>query len=473
MDSIVRGKPTPPSLRNIAQHGGTYQQVLDYGEYMLGVRTGGVEVLLKSSGQWKSVSHLPLSSIPVLYENEHGLFARFRTRLLNLKVDTEYQIHVLSEGGVPTNSPNPVVLAKMIKLNSTLFSISSANKGLRIQKDDGNESTCLLPGYSRPSSLALSRDERELLVADVGAIHSINIADKSLSVSSRLFSPGWPKDIAYDEGNVYCANVLGIRWYRETAEYPFLEQIDKLAHFHFRMAKVIAHKGRIVTCDEVRGLHFFSTADCKLQPRGGLMLNGGAWDCAVFDGQLLVSTGDEGWITAPFDWSTLKAGQPIRRTSIGRVHSVVPWPDAHSFVILSNKGVSVSPIEPMSNTDDYVVVLTDVSAWGAITIGEYLLIAAAKNGLYLLTHDNSNHIKVCCHFDSVEARDICFDGRYVWVADGKGGIRCYTFNTIDNILTFEGLFPIAGFSRGVMSTGKRVYVGAGDGGLVILDVGGD
>ena len=106
-------------------------------------------------------------------------------------------------------------------------------------------------------------------------------------------------------------------------------------------------------------------------------------------------------------------------------------------------------------------------------MGHYLLVAAAKQGIYVLECGPSGSINVCSHTDTVEARDIYCDGRYVWVADGKGGLRCFRFDCIQATLSFVGIFPIAGFSRGVMSTGHRVYVGAGDGGLVVLETAGD
>jgi len=473
MNSSVQGQLARPSLRNIAQHGGTYQQVLDCGTHMLAVRIGGVEVLLESSGQWKSVSHLPLSSIPILYENEGGIFARFSSRLLRLAVDDAYQVHVLSEETLPAAHPAFQTHAKTIRKDDIVFSIVGPNKGLRIQQDDGTESVCILPGYSRPSSLALSRNEHEVLVADVGAIHSVHVTGSSPQVSSRLHLPGWPKDIACDDGGVYCANVLGVRWYRETYAYPYLEEIDKLSHLHFRMAKVIANQGKIVACDEVRGLHFLAAHDGRLKARGGLMLDGGAWDCEVYDGQLLVATGDAGWITAPFDWTTLTAGKPARHYGTGRTHAVVPWPCAHSYAILSSKGVAVTPMTPVHQGNTCVDVLTDISAWSATPIGDYLLVAAAKKGLYMLECEPSGSICVRSHTDTIEARDICYDGRHVWLADGKGGLRCYGFDSTQAALSFVGVFPVAGFSRGVMSRGHRVYVGAGDGGLVVLETGGD
>ena len=471
MNSSDLGQIAQPCLRNIAQHGGTYQQVLDCGTHMLAVRTGGVEVLLESSGQWKSVSHLPLSSIPFLYKNEGSIFARFSSRLLRLSVDETYQVHVLSEETLPDTDRASLAYAKTIRKDDIVFSIGGSNEGLRIQQDDGAEIVCMLPGYSRPSSLALSRDEHEVLVADVGAIHSLHLSISPPPVSSRLYVPGWPKDIACDEVGVYCANVLGVRWYRETNIYPYLEEMDNLSHLHFRMAKVISDKGKIVACDEVRGLHFFAAHDGRLQARGGLMLDGGAWDCEVYDGHLLVATGEAGWITAPFDWTTLTAGRPIRYQGTGRVHAVVPWPCAHSYVLLSSRGVTIAPMTPLGN--NYTNVFTDIPTWGAVPIGSYLLVAAAKNGLYLLEHESSGSISVRSHSETVEARDICYDGRYVWVADGKGGIRCYRFDCTQATLSFLGVFPVAGFSRGVMSEGHRVYVGAGDGGLVVLETGGD
>lgn len=468
MDSTVQGQVAPPNLRNIAQHGGTYQQVLDCGTYMLAVRTGGVEVLLQSSGQWKSVSHLPLSSIPVLYENEHGVFARFKSRLLKIGIDDAYRLHVLSDEILPTNFTDSRPPAKTIHTQGALFSISDPNKGLRIKQDDGKESTCMFSGYSRPSSLALSRGENELLVADVGAIHSVNVANEPPTVSDRMCLPGWPKDIACDEVGVYCANVLGVRWYRETKIYPYLEEIDKLSHLHFRMAKVIADKGRIVACDEVRGLHFFAAQDGRLQARGGLMLDGGAWDCNFFNGQLLVATGDEGWITAPFEWETLKVGQSIRHRGTGRVHSVVAWPAANRYVILSDKGIRMRPMKPCSESDSCVEDFPDISSWGAVAIGRYLVVAAARKGLLLLIFDESLHVTVCSQVETVEARDVCFDGNFIWLADGRGGVRCYTLDTQTSRLNFLGVFPVAGFCRGVVSTVSRLYVGAGDGGLVVL-----
>lgn len=467
----IQGQSVQPSLRNIAQFGGTYHQVLDCENYMLAARTGGVEVLLPSSGQWKSVSHLPLSSIPVLYKSEEGIFARFKSRLLKLGLDDKHQLRVVSDHTLSANYPGVPNLLRSISKNGVSFTISDANKGLMVQQRDGTYSTCAFPGYSYPSSLTLSRDEHEILVADVGAIHAVNIATSPPTLSSRLYLPGWPKDIASDSIGVYCANVLGVRWYRETNIYPFLEEIDRLSHIHFRMAKVIAHEGRIVACDEVRGIHFFAAQNGRLQARGGLMLDGGAWDCEVYRDHLLVATGDEGWITAPFDWTTLTAGQPIRHLGAGRVHSVVSWPAAKRIVVLSNKGIKMYPMSYSSGMENCLEDFPGISAWSAIPIGSYLLVAAAKQGLLVLKCDILSPPEICSQFNTVEARDICFDGAFVWLADGKGGIRCYTFDSDTGVLDFAGVFPVAGFSRGVLSTASRLYVGAGDGGLAVLDLG--
>lgn len=456
---------TQPYLANIAQVGGTYQQVFDMGDRILAVRTGGLEVFSRQSGTWASVSHLPLCGIPHLRSESDGLFADFRTSQLRLAIDTAGQVSAThSESGLPRHSES-VAPCRSISEGDATYLLGERHGVVTVRMNDGSESAVMLPGYSRPSSIAVCQNRHELFVADVGAIHQIEMCGLRSTLTGGHYTAGWPKDITVDEHGVYCANVLGVSWYREIPTYPFIELVDRLSRIHFRVAKVVSRQGRVIACDEARGLHFFKTEGGKLVATGGLMLEGGAWDCELLGDQLVAATGNAGWISAPFDLASMTVGQPIRHQGGGRVQAVVPWKHANCFMVLSSEGIRLAHPDSEHVEDAFI---ERVCAWSGVEIEQHFVVAAGHDGVLLLRLEPSGGCKVVFRLETVEARDLCFDGQFVWVADGKGGVRCCHVDTSKSRIEHCGVFPVAGFSRGVLSTGKRIYVGAGDGGLVVL-----
>ena len=461
---------TQPNLENIAQVGGTYHQVLDLGEdRLLAVRTGGLEVFSRRAGTWIPISHLPLCSIPYLRQRVDGVFASFSTKSLRVAVEATCRISLEHSALAAHDEDEPTPACRAIQEGDALYSLGDLPGILSVRMKNGSETIVRLPGYSNPSSIAIAQNRHELFVADVGSIHQIEISGGRPVLSGGYYAAGWPKDVAVDERGVYCANVFGVAWYRETYTYPFIELIDRLSRVHFRVAKVISRKGRVIVCDEARGLHFFAAEGEKLVAKGGLMLEGGAWDCEVVDNQLFVATGDAGWVTAPFDFESMQVGHLSRHKGCGRVQAVVPWKQANGYMVLSSKRISLARPEValpnMSVTDGCD---EHVCAWSGVAIGDHFVVAAGSAGVLLLRTEPSGACKVVFRLKTVEARDLCFDGQFVWVADGRGGIRCCLINTAKSIIEHYGVFPVAGFIRGVLSTGKRIYAGAGDGGLVVL-----
>ena len=108
----------------------------------------------------------------------------------------------------------------------------------------------------------------------------------------------------------------------------------------------------------------------------------------------------------------------------------------------------------------------ECNAWSGVAVND-IFVAATPSGLEVLSFDGKV-IHLAESLETIEARDVAWDGHYIWVADGKGGIRCFSIGDDKKSLIYCGCFPVCGFSRGICRTANRIYVGAGDGGLVVV-----
>ena len=98
----------------------------------------------------------------------------------------------------------------------------------------------------------------------------------------------------------------------------------------------------------------------------------------------------------------------------------------------------------------------------------YLVVATESSLILLHWNPESQRIAMSDFIQFEEARDISWDGSFFWVASGLRGVQCFALDKEKQKLQFVGCFPVCGFVRGVCRTVDRLYVGAGDGGLVVL-----
>lgn len=439
------------SIRNLLQIGGVYHQVIPVAGFLLAARTGGLQAFAVRDGFLHPMAELPLAAIPTLEPQADGtVLCRFRSRVLTVRLDPD-GIHTMSVPSPAIRPPRPPARSVVVG-GRTLVLPAGAGAGVDVFVGEVRVRHHRLPGYSRPTSLAMSPDGATVWVADVGAIHQVAISAADERVAHGYAEPGWPKAAVLDGDSVFVADVYGVRWYRLESGQSRLTPLSRFGGPRFRVARLAARNGRILACDEARGVHFLRAEGGRLVPRGGLMLAGGAWGISVEDGRLLAACGNGGWIEAAFDWDALAAG-PVRSHSCPHeVRAVVPW--AGDVALATSSGLLRPGREPL---------LQGASCWAAAPAGRFLMVAADRAGVFSMDHAGN----VVGHVPTVEARDLALDGHRVWVADGRGGVRCLTIDE-RGALAYVGVFPVAGFCRGLACSNDRVLVGAGDGGLVVL-----
>jgi len=451
------------NLKSASQFGGAYVQVVAYREWVVATRVGGLQVF-SDRGGLQSESELALLEIPLLKLNEDGLFAVFKKSVWSINIDRQgtlslERVHNSDMSFEPPRGRDVLLDSRVgrFALNRKRGSVSTPTGEVR------------LSGYSRPSGMAFSSDFRSLFVADMGAIHRIEESDGIWHLGAGGYECwGWPKDIACEDGNVFVANVLGISWYREIDRYPYLELQDRISKFHFRIAKVVVRNSLVYACDEARGLHVFRASDGKLKPAGGVFVEGGGWDFCIDGIGCFLASGTGGWRrykNLPEDMTSRPTEKSFfASVNAERIQGVACWPNANAIVVMSSAGVSVLDSSSYKNICSF-----ECNAWSGAAAGNFFLIASSC-GLVGFRLESSNGVilPVSCS-ETEEARDVTWDGEYFWIADGKGGVKCYSIARDGEHLEYQACFPVCGFSRGLCKTKSRIYVGAGDGGLVVIN----
>lgn len=459
------------SVRNAAQIGGVYHQVLEVGNYFVATRTGGIEVFRRSDDRLIPISHLPLTATPMIRKGVgRRVRAEFRTLELELSVDRHGRLSVIGQTSLASRGDEKTEYCRVIKSNGKSYTLRGANEGIHVTGRGFRPFIIPLDGYSKPSSIYLTSSGKRVVICDVGAIRVFKWVSDSLVPAGGYFAFGWPKDIVAGHGEVFCADVYGVRWYHISSGYPFLKEVCALARPHFRIAKLLNRNGRLIACDEVRGLHFLEATQQQLRPCGGIMLEGGAWGCVYQKRRLYIASGEGGWSSVAFDWRSWKCGEPRMHRGWGRVHKVLPWDAAHLLVVLSSKGIQVFSLSNQDASSDKPGNRMALGpCWEALPIGKFLVVAASERGVLVLSHDASRKkTRVISTMSTVEARVLAYDGRWLWVGDGKGGVRCCSFNRQSGDLRLAAIYPVAGFVRGMCCDKGIIYVAAGDGGLVCL-----
>lgn len=450
------------ALQCLTQIGGVYLQAFSTGDYVVASRIGGLQLFHFEEGVLIPKASLSLTSIPLLVKpkESHDIIVVFKKAVFKVCITSEEKLSLCEYHSDSFQYKRPFDTAQIIKTNKGEFLLDRQNK---LVVNLTTKDNLRLPGYSRPSTISLSENGQFLFVADVGRIHCIKVDDMSFALGYS--APGWPKDIFVVNDNVFVANVYGISWFKEVDVYPFLKLHGKIAFPHFRIAKVIACQNNVFACDEARGVHIFAMKDNGLYPAGGMMCAGGGWDCIFIDYDLYIASGNEGWcqIKNYSPDKSLFTPDYKQKYENERVQAISFWKQENAIVVLSSGHIRVI------QRDDYSELFElEANAWGGCEVSNRFLVAT-ENGIIALEANAQKQITLSESIPLTEARDICYDGIYIWVASGKGGIKCFTIET--GRLQYQGTFPVCGFSRGIFATSKRLYVGAGDGGLVAIKKG--
>lgn len=460
-------------IKHMGQVGGVYHQVVESGKWVLASRTGGLELLAREDDKLVPISHLPLCSVPFIQRRSDNTFVlRFRTKELPIRLSPDGQISCGHVGSVAPASISHVrsLFSREISIRGFNYRLTEKGEGIEVLDSCGISRIVPLEGYSAPSSIYRAQSGCEIMIPDVGAIRLLRSHEWDVKPVGGHFVFGWPKDASVADDNVFCADVLGVKWYRRIAEYPGLEYVASLSRTHFRVAKVVSCDEKLILCDEAHGLHFVEAENDHLIVKGGLLLPGGAWGCHVADRRLYIANGDFGWSATTFEWERWKHGAVVRHPLKHRVNGITFWKEANVVVLLTKAGVLfVHEGDVRNNSDVCEQVCTD--AWAAECVFEFLVVAAATHGLLVFSKRRGGTFSVVSRMKTVEARDLQFDGKHLWVADGRGGLTCCSIDQGSGKMELVGIYPISGFSRGLAVQQELICVGAGDGGLVVLSKG--
>ena len=447
-------------LKSASQFGGAYIQVIAYHDWVVASRVGGLQVF-SDHGLLQSIAECALMDIPLLKVIDGLLYAVFKTSAWSVRIDPAGRISLVQSTQIIYRYEKPRGHDSQVDFEGGRFVLDRVNASVLTPTG-----VIKLPGYSRPSGMALSDDHQRLYVADMGAIHRLLYDNGVWRMTEGGYEClGWPKDIACENNNVFVANVLGVSWYQEINEYPYLRLIDRICKFHFRIAKVEVHNSLVYACDEARGLHVFEAKNGKLRPKGGVFVEGGGWDCLLSEESCFLASGAGGWSwyenldKAQRMMPTNKIHRAVAKNE--RIQGIALWPCAKAVAVLSSRQISI--LDARSYDEMFSL---ECNAWSGVAVND-IFVAATPSGLEVLSFDGKV-IHPAESLETIEARDVAWDGHYIWVADGKGGIRCFSIGDEKKSLIYCGCFPVCGFSRGICRTANRIYVGAGDGGLVVV-----
>ena len=446
-------------LKSASQFGGAYVQVVAYQEWIVASRVGGLQVF-SDLGALHCLSECALIDIPLLKIFNGKLYAVFKTCVQRVCVDFAGNISLEQDSHVDLKYEKPRGHDYQIDFSGGRFVLDREHASVSTPTGE-----IKLPGYSRPSGMALSSDLQRLYVADMGIIHQLLCDGGLWRITDGFYeSTGWPKDVACEHGNVFVANVLGVSWYQETNEYPYLRLQDRICKFHFRIAKVEVRNSLVYACDEARGLHVFEARNGKLKPIGGLFVEGGGWDFLLKEDGGFLASGAGGWHWFENLNNAMRMMPSVKvHRDAGtdeRIQGIACWSRAEAVVIMSSMRVLI--LDASLSKELYSL---ECNAWSGIAADD-LFVVASPSGLFVFSFDGMVHFAE--RVETTEARDVAWDGHYLWVADGKGGVKCFSIGEDRKSLIYCGCFPVCGFCRGICRTATRIYIGAGDGGLVVI-----
>ena len=164
------------------------------------------------------ISDLPLIALPILDEVKEDSFrARFEHRELHLSVDRKGNITILEDLPLTHSTGRKPKLHRAVRKNGTAYVLGDANEGICTSDKEGKRTFTRLHGYSKPSSIYVTRTDDAVIVSDVGAVRLLRMKRQSLVETGGYFAFGWPKDIVTHGENLFCADVYGVRWYQRTS----------------------------------------------------------------------------------------------------------------------------------------------------------------------------------------------------------------------------------------------------------------
>lgn len=449
-----------PQLKAAAQFGGCYVQVVPFGDWVVASRIGGLQVFADRE-QLTPVNECALTVVPHLQEAQGILFAVCRTKTFIVFIDTQGQILLKQTNRRPCDSNRD----QKKEFNTPFGRFVLDKQNGVIETPSGKR--LKLPGYSHPSWVSCHAAKEIVYVADVGRIHRLVLHNNDWYFKGGFECEGWPKDVVCVSDNVFVANVLGVSWYSKQKEYPYLRLQDRLSRFHFRAAKVSANETNVFICDEARGVHVFSTKNGRLAAHGGVFVDGGGWDFLPNGKSGYLASGAGGWRWYE-NFEELISGSTTKTefhapNSNERIQGVETWPLLDSVVVMSSNTCRV-----FRNHTDSILFKYACNAWSGVAIGDYFVVATESGLILLMWNRDRSRIDLVDDAQFEEARDVCWDGQLLWVASGRQGIRCFALNKDEHGLCFVGCFPVCGFSRGIFRAKDYIYVGAGDGGLVVI-----
>ena len=160
-------------------------------------------------------------------------------------------------------------------------------------------------------------------------------------------------------------------------------------------------------------------------------------------------------------------GQSSETPSLDRVNGIRFWKAANTLVLLTKAGVAFLP-EAKIGSKAEACERFSTDAWAAECVFGFLAVAASTNGVLVFSRAKDGTFSEVSRLRTVEARDLKFDGKHLWIADGRGGVRCCSVDPRSGKIELVAIYPISGFSRGLAVHQDLIAVGAGDGGLVLL-----
>lgn len=453
--------------KTLQQFGGVCHFLVEDGNLLWICRTGGLEVL-----EWqesiKSVAFLPLLKVPIqmlkirhgvcLYFNNRSILVKLQNGTFVIKEDKKSQSEKLQpQSKIPFN-------------NGTLELLPGANKGLIFKTEKQKDKHISLTGYSRPQFIATSGNPTLAYVGDIGVVRRLYCNGTTITEGKGFGRPGWPKDlrISRDGSHLFAANVFGLELYSRSSNYGTLVNLDAFQRTHFRCAKVRELDDFLIACDEARGIHLFEWKS-GLKCKGGIILPGGAWDVSIESDIILAACGPEGVAKIHWDKSVGRFTECGRANIPGRTLGVLLL--KQQFLALSSKGIFTGKLHSngLSVDSDF---LPCSPCWSAVESNGKIFVAAGKAGVIVISLHVNGRPTIIQQYKTIEARDICClaEGTII-IADGRGGISFLDIERVTGEIKRAWVYSVPGFCRGITCYENSVYVGAGDGGLIHIEIG--
>ena len=317
------------------------------------------------------------------------------------------------------------------------------------------------PGYSFIDDIRL--DGNKLYIADVFGLRILDISNPGHPVLDDGFTGarGWAKDIALYERYVLVADVLGIKIYDRDRDFAPVGKIESNKN---RVAKVVtAGHYAFLSCEAV-GLKVADLSDIE-NPRlvSGVVLPKGVWDCAVYNGHVYLAAYSEGLVK--IDFSDIKN---LREIAAYREEGEIIG------VCVNERGVFAACSFDGFKVFDHELKLAasvgglDGRCWTVLEKDGYLFAAVGKGGVYIYDVRDVVKPELVNRVLTAEARDLVIGGSCIYIADGQSGASVYDIADLKSIKHIKTI-PSAAFTRGIMVDDKYIYKADGDGGVEIYE----